>query len=745
MADLFPRAPLASDDAEGDDGTHGNRSVPAMLRSIRELLSSHERAVTESHTPSVEEALSTVMGSLKPGKLTKSNRSNLIAGFPRIIEFLSDLADENDEGADAAEAIRNDLHSLIKQAAEAQNEKWTDLSVPPSFPDDLASEVFATTNESLRNHIQKAKSFAVQCLTLVTGTKAGQPWKREQAVTQFDEHLKFLTEKLTCIQMNKKQLNEARNLGTSLRNGVSLADQIQNSELAEQLRRCDSTLSTFTQNINSLTKEVLAEFNDGVYDNKHTGKGIELSIPNDVVEKSRGAWVRQELPSWYKYHAQELYPVIPYINRIIGDYDALKGEYWKPPTNAEADILVPEAFRDEWKHANKALARMLVKSMSSQMLTKFTFTYSYGSQQDKQTRAEDDDGLSLAFALVTLSSPNSSEYRDSIDRQIHNCAEMVASGNPTDFVKSARITLQEAIRLNLPVRWHVAKQIINHLSSRHHLFTRDIGMLSNACPDPEDAASHFDALLTKIEDVNSRIKEVNGDSWWVTNSRAHTAFTGNPNQDCKFGMNCNKRQSGECKRRHLTSNKGKGGGKGGNTSANPGRCAKQGCKEQKSPSGELCKSCFESAKADGGSYQNAHGKRIQIKSVKNANRQKVRKQTANMAKKIETAAVKKALEMTATNPTQLALTAPPESAGQQRIYMTVAEYTALTQNNVVSSDAYANHTDALTVIGGELEKHICGPASYKRHRLTEFLRDESVLNIPLTEAIDKFKRSINDQ
>ena len=59
MADLLSRAPLASDDAEGDDGTHGNRSVPAMLRSIRELLSSHERAVTESQTPSVEEALST--------------------------------------------------------------------------------------------------------------------------------------------------------------------------------------------------------------------------------------------------------------------------------------------------------------------------------------------------------------------------------------------------------------------------------------------------------------------------------------------------------------------------------------------------------------------------------------------------------------------------------------------------------------------------------------------------------------
>jgi hypothetical protein len=41
-----------------------------MLRSIRELLSSHEDAVTESQTSSVEEALSIVMGSLKRGGST---------------------------------------------------------------------------------------------------------------------------------------------------------------------------------------------------------------------------------------------------------------------------------------------------------------------------------------------------------------------------------------------------------------------------------------------------------------------------------------------------------------------------------------------------------------------------------------------------------------------------------------------------------------------------------------------------
>jgi len=82
-----------------------------------------------------------------------------------------------------------------------------------------------------------------------------------------------------------------------------------------------------------------------------------------------------------------------------------------------------------------------------------------------------DDGF-LAFALVTLSSPKLIGYRDSIDRQIHNCAELAASGNPSEFVKSARITLQEAIRLNLPVRWHVGKKIVDFFLTDAFLFAR---------------------------------------------------------------------------------------------------------------------------------------------------------------------------------------------------------------------------------------------------------------------------------
>ena len=93
-------------------------------------------------------------------------------------------------------------------------------------------------------------------------------------------------------------------------------------------------------------------------------------------------------------------------------------------------------------------------------------------------------------------------------------------------------------------------------------------MMANSCLDPEDAAAPFDALLTKIEDINLKIKEVNGDSWWTstTVTRAHSAQAGDKSQICKFGMNCNKRQSGECKRIHTS---GKGKGKGGSNNSQP--------------------------------------------------------------------------------------------------------------------------------------------------------------------------------
>ncbi len=116
-----------------DDGTHGNQSVPAMLRSIRELLHVHTEAVTQLRASLSTEELSSVMGSPKPGKLPESSRVKLLDGFPSIVTLLGNLTDEGDEGKKIAEAIRKDLHSLIIKAVELSNERRNAKAIPKLF------------------------------------------------------------------------------------------------------------------------------------------------------------------------------------------------------------------------------------------------------------------------------------------------------------------------------------------------------------------------------------------------------------------------------------------------------------------------------------------------------------------------------------------------------------------------------------------------------------------------------------
>ena len=739
-------APVEGGDSDAEDGHAGNHSVPAMLRTVRILIHNTSGLLGSARDYFCETRLSTVMGppGFKPGVMGEAAREKLYAKTSQLKKTLDKLlADGDEEEIEEHQKCMKDIHHLIKVSAEDSTKRWRER-LPAVLRNHFENELVDKLDTAVETDLKRAKSFTQQCLTLTTGVKAGQPYKREQAVELFDKQIKFLVEKLSAVQTNKQQLTEARAHSANLRQDTTVAEQLEDPVLSEKLHKSDKYTQVLVQNMNSLTKEVIAEFNDGMFGQPgQLTSNSTLSIPNDLITKSRGTWVRQEIPIWYKNLSQELYPVIPYMTRTLNDYDALNGEYWKPPTAQEADIHVPETFLDEWHQANKALARMLVSKLNTDYITKFTCTFLYGANQDKRAKAETDDGLSLLFAMMTLSSPNSTEYRDSVDRQIHNCAELVASGNPSEFVKTARGILQEAMRLGLPVKWHVGKQIINLLTTRHALFSRDLGLMISSCLNSDDAATEFDQLLTKIEDINVRIKAVQGDTWWVSTSRANSAWGGDASEICRFGNKCHKKDSGECNRKHVDNPKGKGGrGKGdkkgntpkgggwqgkGNTSSSE-RCARKSCQNNKSHLGALCKGCFETARNDG-SYLNAGGKRVSVKS-KDSDAKRAKKAEAQIARKIDEG-VKKALsgdKNTASG--QLALTQGGDTYDETKVTMTIQEYNAL-QANKVTIDKYANNTDALAVIGDEIDKTVRGPTSYKNAVKLKFVNERTLKqNLP---------------
>ena len=753
------RQSLAPTGAE-DDGDSGTKSVPAMLRLVKDCLVRHTTCVNDAVSAVADkDALSSVMGTLELGKIPKAKRDILIGQLSETKKVLENIVlIDPDLGPATAAAVQKELHALIRKSL-AERPTPSKVQAAVKILLEHIKEVCQTPLEmSIEKEINRARGLANQCLILTTGARTGQPWKKDQAVQTFDKDVLFLIDRVSAMKSSRALLHEAKEIINDLRSKKTLIEQISDKETSDKILKLEQMISHNCQSINALEKEVQAHFNDGAQILSGDRATKTLSIPADVIEKSRGAWVRSELPAWYKLRVDRLWILIPWLNRIINDYDALRGEYYKPPDNEQANTEVPEILREEWIKANKSLAETLRQILGTLLYGQLTCTFSYGANSTKTAKCAEDDGVGLVFALMTLSSPNSSNYRDSIDRQIHGCAQLCASGNPSDFVKQARITLQEAIRLNLPVKWHVAKSIIDLLAQRHSLYSRDLRLPREDCADTEDCAPDFDALLTKISDINETIKHGFGDTWWSQgNAQALNAqvkakgTVGNLHEWCRYGMDCNLRESGMCKRSHdphhhpLTKadkgkgkgkGKSKGKGKGATNSTQPAkRCAKIGCSDTAGQYGELCIACFKTAKQEGG-YKNRHGKQIEVSSNKNSDRQAERKLAKRSANATASSAKAKTTEQQDED-----MDLNPEVKG---VYLTFDQFNLLRKNG--NSPVITNNTtdtNKVSVTGEVLGRQLRGPASYKRRIVSNFLDDNPNINVPINIIVQKFKGYLN--
>jgi len=121
------RMSLAPTGAE-DDGDSGTKSVPAMLRLVKDCLARHTQCVTDAVSAVTEPGtLSTVMGTFEAGESPQDEQSQTArrVQLPSTT-LLSDIAKEVDGGTLKAEAIRTDQHSLIRKAVEVSNQRRTD-------------------------------------------------------------------------------------------------------------------------------------------------------------------------------------------------------------------------------------------------------------------------------------------------------------------------------------------------------------------------------------------------------------------------------------------------------------------------------------------------------------------------------------------------------------------------------------------------------------------------------------------
>jgi len=100
------RQSLAPIGAE-DDGDSGTKSVPALLRLVKDCLARHTKCVTDAVSAVAEPGtLSTVMGTLELGKIPRSKRETLIGELPEIKKVLENIILIDPDGGHFTDNLR---------------------------------------------------------------------------------------------------------------------------------------------------------------------------------------------------------------------------------------------------------------------------------------------------------------------------------------------------------------------------------------------------------------------------------------------------------------------------------------------------------------------------------------------------------------------------------------------------------------------------------------------------------------
>ena len=504
--------------------------------------------------------------------------------------------------------LRTEFRKLVQRAVKARDKSWN-AECEKQLPAYHENNFHEPLRESRDLYKKALANLTLAGRFLSGGTrKNSQPYKQQMAIEKYDKDVIFLTEQTHQLKAAQEAFDKAREGQSALRASAPMSEQTDtNSETYKSLVVLDKSQKAGVHTTRALEDRLLAHFNGGQWStlSNHSPIPAALDIPADVIECNRNDWIMREIPIWAKTRVRSMYTVIPYLNRILNDYNSKTGVYWRAP-NIHMTDLIPEVIRETWCAQNELLATLLTSAMASPLVRVVLAPHVVG--RDETTVSVDKtDGLAMLASLMTQASPHTSEYKSKIEKNVLQAADKAKSmGNPITFVKDVMEDLLECARLNIPVKWHIGRSIITALTVKHTLFGNELQHMMKVPNDEEDSGPHMDVLMSKIITANNMIIEYEQNpNWWQKSvpsahmARSSTDPTNNPSNICRFGMNCYKKDT-TCKRSHSGNPNKKQKLEHKHTKgANTKQCAHKGCFSASHPKGNLCEKHFKQSQVDG--------------------------------------------------------------------------------------------------------------------------------------------------
>ena len=480
---------------------------------------------------------------------------------------------------------------------------------------DQATHDITTRTQAIENAMAAAKQAA----------HTSEKQDSRSAISTYNNSIDKITTIMTHIA-NRDVLHKS--VGVKLDTAYNDLDP-DNTNGNDQINKLQTLQRDIQEQKQGLQQQIIQYFDNTFRNSKVKTNLIELKIPKDI-HTGKGQMFIDNMKAYLRGRAAEYYAIIPYLQRIMDDYDSKQGTYWKPPSKIDGYDGVPDVMMEAFINQAQALYHVIMDLLPTDIKNKIKSTYKYGIHQQHEGRCTVGDGLSALFALISLYKPIKAAHRDTLTETFNTAWTHFLKGDPVNKINYLRPRLVEAIQLNLPLNWSTTgRKTIQVLSRQDHVMAQELKQYEKGPSDPDDTNTYLQDLFAAIEAEAEKAKLVSTGSkekdWHAHNVTAHTHDQSRP---CKFGAECTDKY---CTRSHPRGHKrpregdtaydqsrGKGGkGKGGKGKGKGGNgrpaCEAEGCSQcTPHPSKSLCTTCVKKV-IDTGSITKKDGTTFTLK------------------------------------------------------------------------------------------------------------------------------------
>ena len=238
---------------------------------------------------------------------------------------------------------------------------------------------------------------------------------------------------------------------------------------------------------------------------------VKLTLATDLESRKAGFRQIQLIDLYCLQRANEMWAILPSIQRVGHDVDPIKCMHWRPIIED-----MPEAIKPFWVQQSKAFATKLFGQFTPTQRSHLLASHEVGTDK-VQVQISEDCGVSLYWLLIQLYHPIDRARRRALEQEIAQQGRKFRTENPEAVLKELVLKHQEAMDIQCRLKWDtVALPLIRNLSDRNTLFTVRLEPFQSMVPsDPDDSVTELGELLRA---VSTTLKDLKGRVNWDTSS-----------------------------------------------------------------------------------------------------------------------------------------------------------------------------------------------------------------------------------